>query len=34
MNCHKYLANASTFEKYEKPTKQEKFLVEMEGIVP
>jgi IS5 family transposase len=34
MNRQKTLANASTFEKYKKPTKREKFLAEMERIVP
>ena len=34
MNCQKTLANASTFEKYKKPTKREKFLAEMERVVP
>jgi IS5 family transposase len=34
MNCQKTLANASTFEKYKKPTKREKFLTEMERVVP
>ncbi len=34
MNRQKTLANASTFEKYKKPTKREKFLAEMERVVP
>ncbi|WP_367339781.1 IS5 family transposase [Aminivibrio sp.] len=34
MNRQKTLANASTLEKYKKPTKREKFLAEMERIVP
>jgi len=34
MNRQKTLANASTFEKYKKPTKREKFLDEMERVVP
>jgi len=34
MNRRKTLANASTFEKYKKPTKREKFLAEMERVVP
>ena len=34
MNRQKTLANASTFEKYKKPTKREKFLAEMERFVP
>ena len=34
MNHQKTLANASTFEKYKKPTKREKFLAEMERVVP
>ena len=34
MNCQKTLATASTFEKYKKPTKREKFLAEMERVVP
>jgi IS5 family transposase len=34
MNRQKTLANVSTFEKYKKPTKPEKFLAEMERIVP
>ena len=34
MNCQKTLANASAFEKYKKPTKREKFLAEMERVVP
>ena len=34
MNRQKTLADASTFEKYKKPTRREKFLAEMERIVP
>ena len=34
MNRRKTLADASTFEKYKKPTKREKFLAEMERVVP
>lgn len=34
MNRQKTLANASNFEKYKKPTKREKFLAEMERVVP
>jgi IS5 family transposase len=34
MNRQKTLANASTFEKYKKSTKREKFLAEMEQVVP
>ena len=34
MNRQKILANASTFEKYKKPTKREKFLAEMERFLP
>ena len=34
MNRQRTLANASTFEKYKKPTKREKFLAEMELVVP
>ncbi|MGI6789846.1 IS5 family transposase [Aminivibrio sp.] len=34
MNHQKTLANASTFEKYKKSTKREKFLAEMERVVP
>jgi len=34
MNRQKTLANASSFEKYKKPTKREKFLAEMERVVP
>jgi IS5 family transposase len=34
MNRQKTLANASSFEKYKKSTKREKFLAEMERVVP
>ena len=34
MNRQRTLANASTFEKYKKPTRREKFLAEMEQVVP
>ena len=34
MNRQKTFVNASTFEKYKKPTKREKFLVVMERVVP
>ena len=34
MNRQSTLANASTFEKYKKPTRREKFLAEMEQVVP
>ena len=34
MNRQRTLANASTFGKYKKPTRREKFLAEMEQVVP
>ena len=34
MNRRRTLAKASTFEKYKKPTRREKFLAEMEQVVP
>jgi len=34
MNRQKTLASASTFGKYKKSTKREKFLAEMERVVP
>jgi IS5 family transposase len=34
MNRQRTLANASTFEKYRKLTRREKFLAEMERAVP
>lgn len=33
MNRQETLANASTFEKYKKPTKREKLLAEMERVI-
>ena len=33
MNRRRTLAKASTFEKYKKPTRREKFLAEMEQVV-
>jgi IS5 family transposase len=34
MNRRRTLANTSTFEKYKKPTRRERFLAEMERVVP